>query len=98
MIATSAVVMFGLMYLNTYQRDHVFWSETRFYAAVCMGAAMAVIMLAYMFNMYPSKTINTGIFAGSAATDGSENHGECLALSKPHRPIVRIKLNGGIRA
>ncbi len=29
MIATSTVVMFGLMYLNTYAADHVFFSETR---------------------------------------------------------------------
>lgn len=29
MIATSTVVMFGLMYLNTYAFEHVFWSETR---------------------------------------------------------------------
>lgn len=29
MIATSTVAMFGLMYLNTYQIDHVFFSETR---------------------------------------------------------------------
>jgi hypothetical protein len=29
MIATSTVVMFGLMYLNTYLISHVFWSETR---------------------------------------------------------------------
>jgi hypothetical protein len=32
MIATSTIVMFGLMYLNTYQLDHVFFSETRAYA------------------------------------------------------------------
>ena len=29
MIATSTVVMFGLMYLNTFAIDHVFWSQTR---------------------------------------------------------------------
>ncbi|HEX6001935.1 MAG TPA: DUF305 domain-containing protein [Hyphomicrobiaceae bacterium] len=66
MIATSTAVMFGLMYLNTWQLDHVFWSETRFYAALYMGAAMAIIMLAYMLGMFPSKVINIGIFAGSA--------------------------------
>ncbi len=30
MIAASMVVMFGIMYLNTYQASHVQWSETRF--------------------------------------------------------------------
>ena len=29
MIATSTLVMFGLMYLNTYAFDHVWFSETR---------------------------------------------------------------------
>lgn len=28
MIATSTVVMLGLMYLNTYQLDHVFLQQT----------------------------------------------------------------------
>jgi len=31
MISTSTLVMFGLMYLNTYALDHVFFSETRAY-------------------------------------------------------------------
>jgi hypothetical protein len=44
MIATSAAVMLGLMYLNTWQLDHVFWSETRFYATLYMAAAMGIIM------------------------------------------------------
>jgi len=67
MIATSTVVMFGLMYLNTYALDHVFFSETRAYMALYMGATMAVIMLAYMLNMYKNRRVNVGIFVGSAA-------------------------------
>mgnify|MGYP003658845048 CR=1 FL=1 len=66
MIATSSVVMLGLMYLNTYSLDHVFWSETRFYMAILMGATMAIVMLAFMFGMYKSKKANIGIFVGSA--------------------------------
>ena len=65
MIATSTVVMFGLMYLNTYQRDHVFFSETRAYMALVMGATMAVIMLAYMMGMYKNRRANIGIIGGS---------------------------------
>ena len=65
MIATSTVVMFGLMYLNTYLWTHVFWSETRAYMAVLMGATMAIIMLAYMLSMYSSKTVNAAIFIGA---------------------------------
>lgn len=66
MIATSTVVMFGLMYLNTYQWDHVFFSETRLYMAFVMGAAMAAIMLAFMLHMYSNRAVNMGIFAASA--------------------------------
>ena len=67
MIATSTVVMFGLMYLNTYQLDHVFFSETRTYMALVMGATMSVIMLAYMMGMYKNQRANIGILGGSLA-------------------------------
>jgi uncharacterized protein (DUF305 family) len=67
MIAVSTVTMFGLMYLNTYQLDHVHFSETRTYMALVMGATMAVIMLAFMLHMHPSRRINIAIVAGSAA-------------------------------
>jgi uncharacterized protein (DUF305 family) len=66
MIATSTAVMFGLMYLNTYQLSHVRFSETRTYMALIMGAAMAIIMLSYMLKMYPHRRVNLGIFVGSA--------------------------------
>jgi hypothetical protein len=68
MIATSTVVMFGLMYLNTYLITDLFWSETRSYMALLMGAAMAVIMLAFMRKMYPSGMVNAAIFAGASVT------------------------------
>ena len=58
MIATSTVVMFILMYLNTYLLSHIFWSETRAYMAVLMGATMSIIMLGFMLSMYSSKAIN----------------------------------------
>jgi len=65
MILTSTVVMFILMYLNTYAWEHVFFSETRTYMAFLMGACMAVIMLAYMLGMYSNTQINIAIFVGS---------------------------------
>lgn len=67
MIATSTVVMYGLMYLNTYELEQVFWSETRAWMALVMGATMSVIMLAYMLNMYQRKGLNYAIFGGSIA-------------------------------
>jgi hypothetical protein len=65
MIATSTVVMFILMYLNTYAWEHVFFSETRTYMAIMMGAAMAVIMLAFMLGMYSNTFLNAAIFTGA---------------------------------
>ena len=67
MIATSTVVMFFLMYLNTYLLPHVFFSETRAYMALLMGATMAIIMLAFMLSMYSDKAINAAVFLGAAA-------------------------------
>ena len=66
MIATSTIIMFGLMYLNTYEVTDVFFSETRVYMAFMMGAAMAIIMLAFMLSMHQNRRVNIGIFAGSA--------------------------------
>lgn len=70
MIATSTVLMFGLMYLNTFTSDHVFFSETRLYMAFVMGASMAVVMLLFMLKMYENKSLNIAILAGSLAVFG----------------------------
>ncbi|MEL7158835.1 MAG: DUF305 domain-containing protein [Actinomycetota bacterium] len=65
MIATSTVVMFALMYLNTFGFDHLRWSETRAYMALVMGATMAVIMLGFMLSMYHNTVANIGIAAAA---------------------------------
>lgn len=65
MIMVSTVVMFGLMYLNTYALDHVFYSQTRTWMALLMGAAMAVIMLGFMWAMYKSERLNAILIAGA---------------------------------
>jgi len=70
MIATSTIVMLGLMYLNTFQLDHVYFSETRAYMALVMGAAMAVIMLLFMNKMYADRRMNIGIVALSVVVFG----------------------------
>lgn len=66
MIATSTVVMWGLMYSTTYALDHLRWSQTRFWMALYMGAAMAVVMLLFMRKMYDDRRKNALIF-GTAA-------------------------------
>ena len=58
MIATSTVVMYGLMYLNTYAIDHVFFSQTRMWMALYMGGMMTIIMLVFMLGMYSNRSTN----------------------------------------
>jgi hypothetical protein len=65
MIATSTVVMFGLMYLNTYAIDHVTFSQTRAWMALLMGGVMAVIMLGFMWSMYDGAKTKSAILVAS---------------------------------
>lgn len=70
MVATSTVVMFILMYLNVFSIDHIYWSETRAYMAVVMGASMAVIMLGFMLRMYTNRAANIAIVIGGIVAFG----------------------------
>ncbi len=72
MIATSAILMYGVMYLNTYELDHVYFSEMRLYMTILSTAVMAIVMLGFMRHMLKDKKINLAIigvsilvFAGS---------------------------------
>lgn len=66
MILISTVVMFILMYLNTYEVEHIFYSQTRTWMAIVMGAAMAIIMMLFMTKMYGNNTVNIAILIGGA--------------------------------
>lgn len=68
MVGTSTVIMLGLMYLNTYAMEHVFWSETRFWMMFVMGAVMAMVMLAFMWGMYRNKAKNWFIIGAAVVT------------------------------
>jgi hypothetical protein len=65
MIATSVVVMYVLTYTNVFALDHVRFSEERLYMALLMGAAMALVMLAFMWSMYRSPRAKAGIIVGA---------------------------------
>ncbi len=98
MIATSTVVMFILMYLNTWALDHVWYSQTRTWMALLMGASMAVVMLGFMWNMYPNRKANLAIvaaaivvFAGSLALVRSQETVGDVSYMKamiPHHSIA----------
>ena len=98
MIATSMILMFGAMYLNTYAFEHVLWSETRFWMTFVMGAVMAVVMLSFMLNMYKSRVINIAIYAGSiivfslalwlVRSQATVNDSEYMEAMIPHHSIA----------
>jgi len=66
MVATSTAIMFGLMYLNTFELDHVFWSETRFWMMFVMGGMIMIVMLLFMWGMYRDTKKNVIILAVGA--------------------------------
>lgn len=70
MILTSTVIMYFMMFLNTYEFSHVMFSETRVYMAITMGAGMAIIMLLFMWNMYTNKKLNYIILVASVLIFG----------------------------
>lgn len=85
MMFVSTVLMFGLTYLNTYAVDHVFFSETRLYMALMMGAVMAAVMLTFMRGMYKNARVNAGIYAACAVVFGG-----CL-IEAQRREIAEMK-------
>lgn len=67
MIGTSMVIMYILMYVNSYQiLDHAWFSETRLFMTTIMGGSMMAIMLSFMLGMYKNKKANVAIFLGAA--------------------------------
>jgi chromate transport protein ChrA len=91
MILTSTVVMFGLMYLNTYALDHVSFSQTRIWMALVMGAAMATIMLSFMLKMYRNTQANIAILVGSALAFAG-----ALLLVRSHETVFGISYMGAM--
>ena len=71
MILTAAVVMYVVMYFNTYRFDHVYWSWTRFFMTMMSAATMAVIMLAFMRRMYRNRAANIGIVVAAVLLFGA---------------------------
>ncbi len=98
MIGVSTVIMFGMMYLNVYSIDHIFFSQTRVFMALMMGAVMAIIMLLFMWKMYENKTLNKIIlgvsllvFSGSLFMVRSQTAVSDVAWMKamiPHHSIA----------
>ena len=98
MVATSTAIMLGLMYLNTYELDHVFWSETRFWMTFVMGGMMMIVMLLFMWGMYKDKTKNFIILGVGALvfavalwlvrSQATVNDEEWMSAMIPHHSIA----------
>ena len=61
MILISTVIMYFLMFVNVNEFAHIYFSQTRVYMAIFMGAVMAIIMMGFMWKMYDNKKLNAVI-------------------------------------
>lgn len=92
MILTSTTVMFLLTYTNNFSIDHVRWSEERFYMALLMGSAMAIIMLSFMWAMmYRNVKVNIAIIAVALVLGGS-----ALGLSRSQALVDDVAYMNGM--
>lgn len=67
MIVVASVLMFGLMYLNTYRLEHVWFSRTRLFMTFLMAGSMTLVMLFFMRGMYRNRTANIVLCLVAAA-------------------------------
>jgi len=65
MLLVSFFVMYGVMFLNVDQPDHIYLSLTRTYMALLMVSPMALIMLVMMPAMYTNRKRNRVIGVGA---------------------------------
>lgn len=63
MMTVSFILMYGIMFLNVFELDHVMLSTTRTYMTLLMVAPMAISMLLFMWNMYDNIKVNYAIIA-----------------------------------
>ncbi|GAA1168119.1 DUF305 domain-containing protein [Nesterenkonia sandarakina] len=61
MILTGMVVMYGVMFVSTWEWSHVRLSESRMIMALTMGGTMGLVMFAWMMNMYKNTKANIAV-------------------------------------
>ncbi|WP_338793825.1 DUF305 domain-containing protein [Bernardetia sp. MNP-M8] len=61
MLTASFVIMYGVMFLNVAQLNHIYLSNTRLYMTLLMVSPMAILKLFFMNDMYKDKILNIGI-------------------------------------
>jgi len=65
MLAISFILMYGIMFLNVDEANHIYLSVTKTYMSILMVSAMALVMLPMMGKMYPNKRLNKMILASA---------------------------------
>ncbi|MDX2376727.1 DUF305 domain-containing protein [Microbacterium sp. LRZ72] len=70
MILTGMVVMYWVMFTGSWAWGHVRFSESRIFMALTMGGTMALVMLAWMLNMYKNVKANIAIVAAGVLLIG----------------------------
>jgi cytochrome c oxidase subunit IV len=98
MILTAMVVMYGVMFISSWQLSHVRWSQSRMFMALTMGGTMGLIMLAWMLDMYRNRKANLAIvtvslllLAGGTALDRSQvtvQDGSYMSAMIPHHSLA----------
>ncbi|MBN9103713.1 MAG: DUF305 domain-containing protein [Propionibacteriaceae bacterium] len=71
MILTSAVLMYVVMYFNTYELDHAYFSWMRLFMTMMSTAVMAVVMLGFMRRMYRDRLMNLTVVAAAVVLFGA---------------------------
>lgn len=66
MMLVSFMMMYGIMFLNVAEIDHILLSTTRTYMSLLMVAPMAISMMLFMWGMYENKRLNTVIILGAS--------------------------------
>lgn len=65
MLAISFIIMYGIMFLNVDEANHIYLSTTRLYMSTLMVSTMAIMMLLMMGKMYQNRILNRVIFGSS---------------------------------
>jgi uncharacterized protein (DUF305 family) len=69
-MAISFIIMYGIMFLNVSETNHIYLSLTRMYMTLLMISTMAIVMLLMMGKMYTNKKINSFIIIVSVLVFG----------------------------
>ncbi|MBD64200.1 MAG: DUF305 domain-containing protein [Halobacteriovoraceae bacterium] len=65
MLITAMMAIFGISYLNTFDSSHVYWSESRYYMTLLMGATLGIVFMVFMQKYYRKKSATITIYLSS---------------------------------